>query len=79
MEEQHSGAGALACGIVGLVLGAVSYIVCGWLSFIGLPLGIVGLCLPTPGFGKKVPALLAAIVSGIATVIYVISLIVIYS
>lgn len=79
MEEYHSGTGALTCGIFGLVLGIVSYFVFGWLSFIGLPLGIVGLCLPTNGFGKKVPALLAVIASGIAAVIYAVSLAVIYS
>lgn len=79
MEENHSGAGALACGIVGLALGTVSYIVCGWLSFVGLILGIVGICLPTNGFGKKVPALLAIIASGIAAAIYAVSLAIIYS
>lgn len=79
MKEQHSGAGALACGIIGLVLGVVSYIVCGWLSFIGLILGIVGICLSTDGFGKKVPALLAIIISSVSAVIYTVSLIIIYA
>ncbi len=60
--NNNTGTGSLVCGIIGLVASIVSWIVCGWLGFIGAVLGIIGLALPTPGFGTKVPALLALLV-----------------
>lgn len=62
MNNSNSGTGSLVCGIIGLVVSIISWIVCGWLGFIGAVLGLIGLFLPTQGFGLKVPALLALIV-----------------
>ena len=61
-NNNSSGTGSLVCGIIGLVVSIISWIVCGWLGFIGAVLGLIGLFLPTRGFGLKVPALLALIV-----------------
>ena len=60
--NENEGVGSLVCGAIGLVVSIISWIVCGWLGFIGLVLGIVGLALPASNFGKKVPALLSLIV-----------------
>lgn len=62
--EGNQGTGSIACGTAGLVASIVSWVVFGWLGFVGLVLGIVGLALPASSFGKKVPALLAVIVGG---------------
>ena len=66
--DNKEGTGSLVCGTIGLVVSIISFIVCGWMGFIGLVLGIVGLAMPSDTFSKKVPALIslvAGLISGI--------------
>lgn len=72
--NENEGVGSLVCGTIGLVVSIISWIVCGWLGFIGLALGIVGLALPASSFGKKVPALLSLIVGALGGLFWAIML-----
>lgn len=72
--EDNQGTGSIVCGTVGLVVSIISWVVCGWMGFIGLVLGMVGLAMPASSFGKKVPALLSLIVGGISGLFWLIML-----
>lgn len=72
--EDNQGTGSIVCGTVGLVVSIVSWVVCGWMGFIGVVLGIIGLVMPASSFGKKVPALLSLIVGGIGGLFWLIML-----
>lgn len=65
---------SLTLGIVGLCLEFVSIFVFGWLSIVGLLLGVIGVCLPADCIGKKVPAIVAVPVGFILTIFWVIAL-----
>ena len=72
--EDNQGTGSIVCGTVGLVVSIVSWVVCGWMGFIGVVLGIIGLVMPASSFGKKVPALISLIVGGIGGLFWLIML-----
>ena len=72
--EENKGIGSIVCGTVGLVVSIVSWVVCGWMGFIGMVLGIIGLIVPASSFGKKVPALLSLIVGGMSGLFWLIML-----
>lgn len=72
--EENKGTGSIVCGTVGLVVSIVSWVVCGWMGFIGMVLGIIGLVVPASNFGKKVPALLSLIVGGISGLFWLVML-----
>lgn len=65
---------SLTLGIVGLCLEFVSIFVFGWLSIVGLLLGVIGICLPTDGIGKKVPAIVATPAGFILMIFWIIAL-----
>ena len=70
--ENNQGIGSIVCGTVGLVVSIVSFIVCGWMGFIGAVLGIVGLAMPASSFGMKVPALLSLIAGLVAGILWLV-------
>lgn len=71
MEQNKS---SLILGIIALVLEAISFFVFGWLSIIGLILGIVGACLPASTSGEKVPAFVSIPVGILFAILWVIAL-----
>ncbi len=77
MRNTYSNGGALALGIIALVLESIAFWVFGWLSFIALILGTVGCCLCTSSKGWKVPAIIAIPLGAIDIVFWVINLIVV--
>lgn len=68
--DNKEGTGSLVCGTIGLVVSIISFIVCGWMGFIGLILGIVGLAMPSDTFGKKVPALISLVAGTISGILW---------
>lgn len=65
---------SLIFGIIALVLEFISIFVCGWLSIIGLGLGIGGTCMPTSSTGKKIPAIVAIPAGVILGIVWIIAL-----
>lgn len=65
---------SLTLGVIGLCLEFISIFVFGWLSVVGLGLGIIGACLNSDSMGKKIPAIAAIPVGAILTIFWVIAL-----
>jgi ABC-type Fe3+-siderophore transport system permease subunit len=69
---KNESTGGMVCAIIGLILSIVSYFVCGWMSFIGLVLGIIALLI----MERKGLAIATTIVSAVGAVLWIILLIV---
>lgn len=65
---------SLTLGIVGLSLEFISLFIFGWLSIVGLALGIIGVCFSSESMGKKVPAIVAIPVGFILMIFWIIAL-----
>lgn len=69
---KNESTGGMVCAIIGLILSIVSYFVCGWMSLIGLVLGIFAACI----MENKGLAIATTVVSAVSSVLWIILLIV---
>lgn len=61
-------------GVVALSLEFVSLWIFGWLSVIGVILGIIGVCQPIESIGKKTPAIIAIPLGVILSIMWMVAL-----
>ncbi len=75
---ERNSVASLTLGIIGLVLDVVSIFICGWLGFIGLALGIVGLCLRGK-FALRIPALVSIPFGAVCAILWIVALVALYA
>lgn len=73
-KNTPSGAGALTCGIVGIVLSVVGFFVFGWLNIVSVVLGLIGVCLPVPSGGYKATGIISLVMGAIGAVLWFIAI-----
>lgn len=69
---KNESTGGMVCAIIGLILSIISYFICGWMSIIGLVLGIIALLI----MKNKGLAIATTVVSAVCTVLWIVLLIV---
>lgn len=69
-KNTPSGAGALICGIVGIVLSVIGFFVFGWLNIVSVVLGLVACCLPAPSMGYKTTGILSLVMGAIGSILW---------
>lgn len=69
---KNESTGGMVCAVIGLILSIISYFICGWMSIIGLVLGIIALLI----MENKGLAIATTVVSAVGTVLWIVLLIV---
>lgn len=70
-NEQANG-GAIALGVIGIVLSVIGFFVFGWLNIISVVLGIVGIALPGTA-GGKVPGIISLLIGIVGTILWLVA------
>lgn len=70
MENQPTGIGPIALGVIGIVLSAVGFFVFGWLNIVSVVLGLVACCLPAPSMGYKTTGILSLVMGAIGSILW---------
>lgn len=66
---------SLILGIVGIGIEVISFFIFGWLSIVGLILGTIGVCLPAPTKGDKVPAIISIVLGIVCVILWIIAIV----
>ena len=64
----------LILGIVALVLEIISFFIFGWLSIVGLGLGVGGVCIKTESSNNKIPAIVSIPLGVIFMIMYFVAI-----
>lgn len=65
---------SLVLGIVALVLEIISFFIFGWLSIVGLGLGVGGVCIKTESNNNKIPAIVSIPLGVIFMIMYFVAI-----
>lgn len=65
---------SLVLGIVAIVLEFISFFIFGWLSIIGLGLGIGGACIKTSSNNNKIPAIVSIPLGAVCMIMWFVAI-----
>lgn len=71
-DNEQANGGAIALGVIGIVLSVIGFFVFGWLNIISVVLGIIGIAIPGT-VGGKVPGIISMLIGIVGTILWLVA------